>query len=957
MNRRTFIKRGSLIGGGLAVLPSMAYSAAVKSAENTSIDWYAQFQKPDLKYHPYVRWWWNGGKVQKDEIIRELRLLKDAGIGGVEINPVKFPEFTDDLGIKSLEWLSDEWIEMLQVAFDEAKKLGLTCDLIVGSGWPFGGEFLKGDERGQAIVIDVNKVTGPTVYEISKFALLSNADPSIGHPYSGRTQELLSLKLVPDPLNNINDVVDITSKIPNDWNQLVGIDIPEGNYAIYSLVRVNSFGTVIMGAPGADGPTLNHLDKHAVQKYLDNMSDTIQKKTGPLSKHIRSFFTDSMELEGANWTSDMPEAFKKRNGYDIMPYLPLTLLKFGSFGNATSYEFEVGLSPDMKEMLQRMRYDFEVTKAEMFLERFNKTYQDWCRGLGVKSRAQAYGRGFYPLETSMGYDIPEGESWTTNWLQHRLGEEMSNEDYRRGRGYTMIDKFVSSAAHLTGKRWVSAEEMTNTYRVFNATLEFLKLGSDQTLISGITHSIFHGFNYSPANAPFPGWIRYGAYYNEKNNWWPYFKYFNTYKGRMTSILQQGDMYADIAIMPPTADMWTTMGMQQEPFPSDLNVPYTSILWEAMCKNGNGTDYISDSIINNSQVKNGKLIYGPRSYGAIFLPEVERMNPETVEKLHDFVATGGKLFCIEKQPHMSLGWLNYKERDKKVLEIMDKIKKYSDRFICLPKPEDKDFITWYTPIQEKYGLKPFVKIEKPDPYFMVNRYVKDNKDEFMFFVNCHLHDSYTSRIVFPKEVTQGKQAWMLDINKGERYTIELDKEGGFELYLGHASSCIIMFDKTKGGTKWNPIPVRGFNARTLKDWDVELQHSIEKNIETTTMETPTDLKDTKYVDFTGTVVYKKKVTITDPKNVCINLGKVFGISELYVNGKDCGVTWYGDRLYNISQYLTTGDNTIEIRVITTMGNYVKTLKDNKVAQKWTNRPGRPQPIQSMGLAGPVTIYQI
>jgi hypothetical protein len=40
----------------------------------------------------------------------------------------------------------------------------------------------------------------------------------------------------------------------------------------------------------------------------------------------------------------------------------------------------------------------------------------------------------------------------------------------------------------------------------------------------------------------------------------------------------------------------------------------------------------------------------------------------------------------------------------------------------------------------------------------------------------------------------------------------------------------------------------------------------------------------------------------------------------------------------------------------MGNYMKTLTGNKVAQRWVNRPGRPQPIQSMGLAGPVTLYQ-
>ena len=49
------------------------------------------------------------------------------------------------------------------------------------------------------------------------------------------------------------------------------------------------------------------------------MSDAIEKRTGPLSGNIRALFTDSMELEGANWSADMMDEFKKRRGYDHLP--------------------------------------------------------------------------------------------------------------------------------------------------------------------------------------------------------------------------------------------------------------------------------------------------------------------------------------------------------------------------------------------------------------------------------------------------------------------------------------------------------------------------------------------------------------------------------------------------------------------------------------------------------------
>ncbi len=79
----------------------------------------------------------------------------------------------------------------------------MTCDLIVGSGWPFGAEYLEGEERAQIVVIAVKKISGPVDYEISNSEIFREADPAISSPFPGRTMELLSLSLVPDPLTDI----------------------------------------------------------------------------------------------------------------------------------------------------------------------------------------------------------------------------------------------------------------------------------------------------------------------------------------------------------------------------------------------------------------------------------------------------------------------------------------------------------------------------------------------------------------------------------------------------------------------------------------------------------------------------------------------------------------------------------------------------------------------------------
>src|SRR6188768_88319 len=124
MKRKTFLLQGSILSAaGVLLLNANSFSKALlntnsQEAENTI---YQLFKDPANNYRPFVRWWWNGNKIEKTELARELRLLKDAGIGGVEINPISFPSLTDDMGKPSIEWLSDEWIELLRFALEEAK--------------------------------------------------------------------------------------------------------------------------------------------------------------------------------------------------------------------------------------------------------------------------------------------------------------------------------------------------------------------------------------------------------------------------------------------------------------------------------------------------------------------------------------------------------------------------------------------------------------------------------------------------------------------------------------------------------------------------------------------------------------------------------------------------------------------------------------------------------------------
>jgi hypothetical protein len=946
MDRRKFIELSSLTTAGLPFLSPavVAENKVLKNKLSQNEELYEVFKNPVNIYRPFVRWWWNGDRLSQEELLRELDVMRAAGIGGVEINPIKFPEQTADLGIKSLQWLSNEWIDMLQVALKGAKERGIVCDMIVGSGWPFGGEFLTREEQTQIVALGTKNLKGNQQYKISRSELLTSVDPSIHSPYEDKLKELADVKLVPAYIEKKEDA--LTIDIEAD-QEVISVDVPEGDHVLYYLVKLTGYMAVINGAPGANGPVLNHYNKSAVEKYLNRMSEKLTERMGPLGKQFRAFFTDSIELEGANWCEDLFEEFKQRNGYDLEPYFPFILFKVGHMGNAINEEYGARFSPAFQDIIKRVRYDFEVTKDELFKERFILTFHDWCHQNGVKSRMQAYGRECHPLESSMLIDIPECETW----LGSRAGEIFTNDDYRGGRAYTMINKFVSSGARFAGKRLVSCEEITNVGNVFNASLEQIKVAGDQSNLSGVTHSILHGFNYSPLEAPFPGWVRYGTFFNERNTWWPFFRNWTDYKARLSAVFQNADLVSDVAIMHPIADLWMTHGPQRDPFPALAFPQYQHQVWEAIHQNGGGADYISEDIIQNSTSEDGWLTFGNRSYKALLLIEVETMLPETAAAIQEFAESGGKVVFIGKEPHRSPQLSKMDSGNNAVATAIAKSKNNNpDNVGLVPAPKG-EFINWYRNIQKEFDIKPYLTIHNPDPFVSQLYYKAGNLDIF-FFTNYNMNRGYQLNTSFNVE---GKIPWIWNPESGKRFIYPGEDESQqLIINFGPSESKLIVFDREEKGEKFAPRKLKAGSEQIIPSpWKVELNHTNGSN-RSITLDKLVDFKEREDLkDFAGVISYENNLQLKNAKKAkYLDLGKVHGISEVEVNGHKIGTRWYGSHIYDISEVVKKGGNSIQIKVTSTLGNYMKSLKENEVAQNWT----RNQPLHSVGMLGPVKYYQ-
>src|ERR1700752_552546 len=117
----------------------LAYSASIAGLQNS-------FLNPPDDSRIMMRWWWFGPAVTKTQLEREMRLMKEGGIGGFEVQPV-YPVVLDDAGagIKTFPFLSDGFLDALRFTSEKARELGLRFDLTLGSGWPFGGPMVSID--------------------------------------------------------------------------------------------------------------------------------------------------------------------------------------------------------------------------------------------------------------------------------------------------------------------------------------------------------------------------------------------------------------------------------------------------------------------------------------------------------------------------------------------------------------------------------------------------------------------------------------------------------------------------------------------------------------------------------------------------------------------------------------------------------------------------------------------
>jgi hypothetical protein len=91
-------------------------------------DYLDSLRDPSMKYRGIPFWSWND-KLEPNELRRQVRSMKEAGLGGF---------FMHARGGLETEYLSDDWFECIEACVDEGKKTGMQAWAYDEEGWPSG---------------------------------------------------------------------------------------------------------------------------------------------------------------------------------------------------------------------------------------------------------------------------------------------------------------------------------------------------------------------------------------------------------------------------------------------------------------------------------------------------------------------------------------------------------------------------------------------------------------------------------------------------------------------------------------------------------------------------------------------------------------------------------------------------------------------------------------------------
>ena len=728
-------------------------------------------------------------------------------------------------------------------------------------------------------------------------------------------------------------IIDLTTKMKPggslEWQ------VPEGTWVVirfgYSLTGRQNHPA----SPEATGLEVDKLDKEAVRKYINTYLDMYKDATGGMmgAKGLGYLILDSYEAGHMNWTKDFPAEFRKRRGYDIVPWIPV--LTGGRIVKNT-------------EASEKFLWDFRKTIGEMIAENHYDVIGEELRKRGMKRYTESHeDRRIYladGMDVKRNADIPMAAMWTPGSLAGGANEEVRSEaDIRE----------AASVAHIYGKEFVAAESMTSIQNAFSWHPEKLKRTADLEMASGLNRFVIHTSVHQPLDDKMPGFSLgpFGQYFTRHETWsGAGAKAWMDYLGRSSYMLQQGRFVADVLYF--YGENTNITWQFREKLPS---IP------------GYEFDFCNATALKLMKVKNGKIV-APSGviYSLLVLDEsAKAMTLPVLKKIKELVNAGIKIAGIvpERSPTMSDNQTEFQEivneiwRKKSNSEtpgITETLKGLGVKEdVIIKDPRLPDLPTGQAGGQEKARiLYVHRKTANEDIYWLNNRSENPNEAELSFRVAgkvpelWHPQTGKTERVPF--EIREGRTIIPLKFESWEAY--------------------FITFKSKASSNKYAKRPATETQLTTIAgEWSINFQtgRGAPSEINVSELKSWSENEDAGVKYFSGTATYTK--SLDAPANwfakgveIWLDLGDVKNIAEVKVNGKPLGVVWKKPYRVNVTGALKPGNNNIGIAVTNLWVNrLIGDMQPGATKITYTTMPfyKADSKLLPSGLLGPVQVVSI
>lgn len=761
----------------------------------------------------------------------------------------------------------------------------------------------------------------------------------------------------------VTDIINLTDKMDEDGK--LNWKPASGNWVI---VRIGHTSTGHTNATGgaAKGLECDKFNPEAITTQFNNWFAKAFEKTDPglAEEVLKIFYIDSWEAGSQNWSERFAEEFKKRRGYDLMPYLLVM----------------TGVPVESAATSEKILHDVRETIAELVNDVFYVTLRKLADEKGCKFTAESVA----PTMVSDGLlhyktvDFPTGEFWLKSPTHDKPND--------------MLDAI--SAAHIYGKNIVQAEAYTNLRMAWNEHPGNLKSVGDRNFAMGINRMIFHVMTHNPRLDRKPGMTlgSIGLFFQRDQTWFDQSRAWVDYNARVSAMLQQGKPIADIAVfigeevprrsILPDRLVSTLPGIfgrervaEENARLENIDQPQRTIpdgvthsanmadpeKWTDALR-GYKYDCFNPDALYGAKVVDGKVVFASgATYSILVFPGELLMNPnsglmsvKTAKKILELKLAGATII-IDKRAVNTIG---FKESEAELKNAWAQIFAKSvskGRLIETPYIEDSF---------EKLGLSRDLdatmnktsiawahrKTNNADIYFISNPENVKKSLSLSFRVKGYLPE------IWDPVTHQIKQPSGWHIKDGRTIV---------SLPLDANESAFVIFRKPTGRTSHVSPPPYPVKRISVRNWKVQFDTAYggpnaEQSFD---ILTPWNTNsDSRIRNYSGTAIYKSNFNLPGSimgRPVYVQLDSVYNIASVAVNGVHCGTIWTAPCKLDISKAVRQGNNTIQIKVTNTWAN--RLIGDQQLPESerttWTTAPLNTlegKPLLPAGLVGEVRV---